>query len=120
MNTQTISNAEVHIQTSAQRLQLNQPRRTTTTLLAKPNKRGRGAKLLITERDYTPRPDQQWSPCGKTLHLTLKRNATHVQVIGYIRLEEFRNNRQLGDILCLETEQLSASLEDTDNLGNQL
>lgn len=114
MKNQTLKNAEVHIQTSAQRLQVNQPRKTTTTLLAKANTKGEGARLLIVEKEYCPRPDQQWTPCGKTLHLTLKQNATHVQVIGYIRRDEIKNNRQLGDMLCMEAEQLSNALEDVE------
>lgn len=117
MKNQTLTNAEVHIQTSAQRLKLNQPRRTTTTLLSEPDANNQGAHILITEKEYVPRPDKQWTPCGKTLHLTLKANATHVQVIGYIRRDEFRNNRQLGDLICLEAEQLSNALEDREEVN---
>lgn len=114
---QTLFNAEVHIQTSAQRLKLNQPRRTTTTLLSEPNAKGKGARLLITEKPYAPRPDMQWTPCSKTLHLTLKTNASHVQVIGYIRRDEFRSNRQLADLICLEAEQMSCALEDVEEVN---
>lgn len=116
---QVLSNSEVIIQTSSERLRKAQPRRTTTTLISEPNDNNQGARILITEKEYTPRPDQQWVPRGKTLHLTLKSNASHIQVIGYIRRDEVKNNRQLGDLLCLEAEQLSAALEDIDNLGNQ-
>ena len=116
---QVLSNTEVIIQTSSERLRKAQPRRTTTTLLTEPNDNNQGARLLITEKEYTPRRDQQWVPQGKTLHLTLKSNASHIQIIGYIRRDEVKNNRQLGDILCLEAEQLSAALEDTDNLGKE-
>lgn len=120
MRTQNLKNAEVCIQTSAKPLQLHQPRRTTTTLLSEPDANGNGARLIITEKEYTPRPDQQWSAQGKTLHMTLKTNASHIQIIGYIRRNEVKNNRQLGDMLCLECEQLSAALEDTENLGGEV
>lgn len=118
MKNQTLTHAELHIQTSATVLELNQPRRTTTTLLSPPDADGKGARLLIVEKEYTPRPEQQWTPCGKTLHLTLKHNASHVQIIGYVRREEIKSNRQLGDLLCLEAEQLSAALEDADEIQN--
>lgn len=114
---QVLSNTEVIIQTSSERLRKAQPRRTTTTLITEPNDNNQGARLLITEKEYTPRPDQQWVPQGKTLHLTLKSNASHIQLIGYIRRDEFRNNRQLGDIICLEAEQLSNALEDREEVN---
>lgn len=113
---QTLTCSEVIVQTSGTRLRKAQPRRTITTLITEPNAKNEGARILIAEKEYTPRPDKQWTPQGKTLHLTLKTNGTHIQILGYIRRDEIKNNRHLGDIICLEAEQLSSALEDAEQI----
>ncbi len=116
MKNQTLRNAEVQIQTAHRRLKRNETRSTTTTLLREADRTGENACLLIIEKTHTAHPEKRWQTKSRTLHLTLKANESHIQVIGYIRRDQIANNRQLGDLLCLEAEQLSANLEDMEVL----
>lgn len=116
MKKQTLRNAEVQIQTAHRRLKRNQTRSTMTTLLREADRNGENACLLIVEKTHTSHPEKQWQTKSRTLHLSLKVNDSHIHVIGYIRRDQIANNRQLGDMLCMEAEQLSANLEDTEAL----
>ena len=108
--------ANVIVETTGFPLEKGESRRTTTTLTAEPNHLGIGAKLLIVERPFTPRPDRQGTSITRTLHLTLKRNATHFLIQGYIPRTELGTNatkipKLLADLLNEETEQLTNQLD---------
>lgn len=58
----------------------------------------------------------RWKVLCRTHHLALKANGNHIQLMGYVRRDEFASNNELSDMLLTELELLTDKLEKMEDL----